>query len=202
MMPMIASASGEAKKMNKTLPALAAMLLLSACAQTPLGPTVQVIPGQGKSFEAFQIDQSGCMQYAPRWWPARRSGRTPMVSARRCSAPRSAPGWARRREAATAPAWGRRAVPLSAPASAPPARRAPSPASRASTDNAYVGCMTAKGNQYNPPQPIVVQPAPYVSATRPVHEASLSLPLPLPLLRASDRRYSPLTLFAAQQRQE
>ncbi len=39
-------------------------LVLSGCAQTPLGPTVQVMPGPGKSFEAFTFDQAGCKQYA------------------------------------------------------------------------------------------------------------------------------------------
>ncbi len=39
-------------------------LLLSGCAQTPLGPTVQVMPGPGKSFDAFQYDQAGCRQFA------------------------------------------------------------------------------------------------------------------------------------------
>jgi hypothetical protein len=39
-------------------------LLLAGCAQTPLGPTVQVMPGPGKSFDAFQYDQAGCRQFA------------------------------------------------------------------------------------------------------------------------------------------
>jgi hypothetical protein len=39
-------------------------LLLSGCAQTPLGPTVQVMPGQGKSFDTFQADQANCKGYA------------------------------------------------------------------------------------------------------------------------------------------
>jgi hypothetical protein len=39
-------------------------LLLSGCAQTPLGPTVQVMPGPGKSFDVFTYDQAGCKQYA------------------------------------------------------------------------------------------------------------------------------------------
>ncbi|MEJ0015151.1 MAG: peptidoglycan-binding domain-containing protein [Acetobacteraceae bacterium] len=39
-------------------------LLVSGCAQTPMGPTVQVMPGPGKSFEAFTYDQGGCRQYA------------------------------------------------------------------------------------------------------------------------------------------
>ncbi len=39
-------------------------LLLSGCAQTPLGPTVQVMPGPGKAFDAFTYDQAGCRQFA------------------------------------------------------------------------------------------------------------------------------------------
>jgi hypothetical protein len=39
-------------------------LLLAGCAQTPMGPTVQVMPGPGKSFEAFQYDQMACKQFA------------------------------------------------------------------------------------------------------------------------------------------
>jgi len=43
---------------------LAPALLLAACAQTPMGPTVNVMPGPGKSFDAFQYDQYGCKQFA------------------------------------------------------------------------------------------------------------------------------------------
>jgi hypothetical protein len=39
-------------------------LLVSGCAQTPLGPTVQVMPGPGKSFDQFTYDQAGCKQFA------------------------------------------------------------------------------------------------------------------------------------------
>jgi hypothetical protein len=39
-------------------------ILVSGCAQTPLGPTVQVMPGPGKSFDQFTYDQAGCKQYA------------------------------------------------------------------------------------------------------------------------------------------
>ena len=37
---------------------------LAGCAQTPLGPTVQVMPGRGKTFEAFQYDAAACQQYS------------------------------------------------------------------------------------------------------------------------------------------
>jgi outer membrane lipoprotein SlyB len=38
--------------------------LLAGCAAPPMGPTVQVMPGPGRSFEAFQADQSYCQYYA------------------------------------------------------------------------------------------------------------------------------------------
>jgi hypothetical protein len=44
--------------------ALALVLLPAGCAQTPMGPTVQVMPGPGKSFDAFQYDQASCKQFA------------------------------------------------------------------------------------------------------------------------------------------
>ena len=39
-------------------------VMLAGCAQTPMGPTVQVMPGPGKSFDAFQADQANCKGYA------------------------------------------------------------------------------------------------------------------------------------------
>ena len=43
---------------------LAPVLLLAACAQTPMGPTVQVMPGPNKSFANFQSDRATCQQFA------------------------------------------------------------------------------------------------------------------------------------------
>ncbi|MGA2467269.1 MAG: glycine zipper family protein [Thermodesulfobacteriota bacterium] len=42
------------------------MMMLSACATIPTGPSarVMVLPGPGKSFEAFQSDDSACRQWA------------------------------------------------------------------------------------------------------------------------------------------
>ncbi|MDD3029945.1 MAG: glycine zipper family protein [Alphaproteobacteria bacterium] len=39
-------------------------LLLAACAYAPMGPTVRVLPPQGKPFEAFREDQFVCKNYA------------------------------------------------------------------------------------------------------------------------------------------
>jgi hypothetical protein len=43
---------------------LGGVVLLAACAETPMGPTVQVMPGPGKSFSSFQNDQAVCRQFA------------------------------------------------------------------------------------------------------------------------------------------
>ena len=38
--------------------------LLSACAAVPTGPSVMVLPGMGKPFDQFQVDDMLCRQYA------------------------------------------------------------------------------------------------------------------------------------------
>ncbi len=47
-----------------TIATLSGALLLAACAETPMGPTVQVLPGPGKSFASFQSDRAICQQFA------------------------------------------------------------------------------------------------------------------------------------------
>ena len=47
-----------------TAAAMGSVLLLSACAQTPMGPTVAVMPAPGKPFDVFMSDQALCKQYA------------------------------------------------------------------------------------------------------------------------------------------
>ena len=44
--------------------ALAGVAALSACAQTPMAPTVQVMPGANTSLASFQNDQATCRQFA------------------------------------------------------------------------------------------------------------------------------------------
>jgi hypothetical protein len=38
--------------------------LLSACAAVPTGPSVMVLPGVGKPFDQFQMDDVACRQFA------------------------------------------------------------------------------------------------------------------------------------------
>lgn len=41
-----------------------ALVLLAGCATIPSGPTVMVLPGGGKNFEQFQVDDAVCRQWA------------------------------------------------------------------------------------------------------------------------------------------
>ena len=49
-----------------------ASLLLTACATLPPGPSVMVLPGNGKNFEQFQADDAVCQQ-----WARQQTGTTP-----------------------------------------------------------------------------------------------------------------------------
>lgn len=51
---------------------LVAVPLLGACATVPSGPSVMVLPGSGKPFEVFQVDDASC-----RDWAVRQTGATP-----------------------------------------------------------------------------------------------------------------------------
>jgi hypothetical protein len=44
--------------------AFAAALLLGACQTVPTGPNVMVLPGTGKSFDQFRLDDADCRQFA------------------------------------------------------------------------------------------------------------------------------------------
>jgi hypothetical protein len=46
------------------IPTLSALLLVTACASTPSGPTVAVMPPSGKPLGMFQDDDTVCRHYA------------------------------------------------------------------------------------------------------------------------------------------
>jgi hypothetical protein len=54
----------EMKSVVKNVSGAMAALLLAACASAPTGPSVAVMPGNGKSFEQFNEDDAVCRQYA------------------------------------------------------------------------------------------------------------------------------------------
>ncbi len=43
---------------------VATLTLFTACATVPTGPSVRVLPGQGRSFDQFQADDYSCRGYA------------------------------------------------------------------------------------------------------------------------------------------
>jgi hypothetical protein len=43
---------------------LSAALTLGACSTVPVGPSVMVLPGAGKTLEGFQLDDVACRQWA------------------------------------------------------------------------------------------------------------------------------------------
>ncbi len=49
-----------------------AVVALAGCATVPTGPSVMVLPGQGKPFELFQMDDAACRQ-----WAQSQTGTTP-----------------------------------------------------------------------------------------------------------------------------
>ena len=53
------------KRMGKIISSLA-LLALAGCVTLPTGPSVRVLPGQGKPFEQFQVDDAVCRQWAER----------------------------------------------------------------------------------------------------------------------------------------
>ena len=61
---VVATAYSPVMRYKPSYTALACTLLVAACAQTPMGPTVQVLPGPNKTFSSFQNDQAVCRQFA------------------------------------------------------------------------------------------------------------------------------------------
>ena len=55
--------------MKRLVLPLLAVLRLGACATVPVGPSVMVLPGHGKPFDQFQMDDYACRQ-----WAAQQSG--------------------------------------------------------------------------------------------------------------------------------
>ena len=51
-------------KLKSRYAAFGAALLLTACVTVPEGPSVMVLPGSGKTFDQFQLDDYSCKQFA------------------------------------------------------------------------------------------------------------------------------------------
>jgi hypothetical protein len=149
-------------KFRKAAPVIAAALLLEGCAMTPMGPTVQVLPGRGKPFEAFQQDQAVCMQYASQMV----AGQADRANAMGVGA--AVLGTALGAGLGAAVGGGSGAGIGAASGAVLGTGLGAGGSANAQGgiqyqyDNAYVQCMVSKGNVLPPPPPVMVQPPPYI----------------------------------------
>ena len=141
---------------------VAGACMLDACATTPLGPTVQVLPAPSKPFEVFQQDQAVCTQYASSQvqGQAEQANNQAIGGALLGTVLGAGLGAAigRGRGAAIGAASG---AGLGTGIGAGSSNRAQY-GIQGQYNNAYVQCMVSKGNQLPAPPPVVVQPAPYL----------------------------------------
>ncbi|HXX85242.1 MAG TPA: glycine zipper family protein [Casimicrobiaceae bacterium] len=133
---------------------LAPALLLAACVTVPSGPTVMVLPGTGKSFEAFQADNYTCQQYAQ----ATIGAGNPQQAANNAAAANAVVGsllgaaagaaiGAATGQAGQGAAIGAGTGLIFGTAASGPAYGYSYGQTQAMYDQAYVQCMYAKGNQ-------------------------------------------------------
>ena len=161
--------------------AVAGGLLLQGCAQAPQGPSVQVLPGRGKSFEAFAQDDAVCRGYASS------AGQGQVVRANTLAIGGAVLVTVLGAGLGAA-AGGGRGAGIGAGAGALVGTGLGASGSgnaqygiQGQYDNAYVACQASKGNQVPrpavyaqpavvvQPAPYVVQPAPYVVQPRPYY---------------------------------
>jgi hypothetical protein len=130
-----------------------AVLVFSGCATIPTGPSVQVLPGAGKSFEQFQADDAVCRQ-----WAAQQIGISPQERVNQNAATGAVVGTvigagagaligAATGHPGAGAAIGAGSGLLVGTASGANAGNASGWEAQRRYDNTYVQCMYAKGNQ-------------------------------------------------------
>ncbi len=139
----------------------AGVLLLQGCVQTPLGPTVQILPAPGKPFEAFAQDQSVCTQYASAQvqGQAERANTTAVGGAVLGTVLGAGLGAAVGRGYGAGIGAASGAV-IGTGLGAGGSAQAQG-GIQYQYNNAYAQCMLSKGNKLPPPPAVLVQPAPY-----------------------------------------
>lgn len=146
---------------------LAAALLLAGCAASiPAGPSVLVLPGNGKDFEQFKADDAVCRQ-----WALRQTGTTPAQAASNEAVSGAAVGTvvgaatgaavgAASGQAATGAAVGSGVGLLGGTAVGAESGAAAQWSVQRRYDIAYMQCMYVKGNQIPVPGGTQQAPAP------------------------------------------
>jgi hypothetical protein len=146
------------------------LLLVAGCAQTPMGPTVQVMPGPGKTLDAFQADQYGCKQFAENAVAGqaqnannRAVGEAALTTALGAGLGAAIGGGRGAGIGAASGALGGTAIGASTSSDA-------QYTIQQQYDNAFAQCMYTRGNSVPGMGPVAVQggPPPYIGLTRPV----------------------------------
>jgi len=156
------------RTVSRSIVPITVLALLSACAQTPMGPRVQVMPGQNKPFEVFQQDQAVCKQYATEQVNgqaenANERGLGTALVGGALGAGLGAVIGGGRGAAVGAATGGVVGTAVGAGSS-----QHTQLSIQQQYDNAYTACMASKGNQV--PQPVVVQPTViYAQPPQPVY---------------------------------
>lgn len=152
---------------------LVAVVLGAGCATLPAGPSVMVLPGDRKSFEQFQVDDTICRE-----WAARQSGTTAERAGMDATVSGAAIGTAigAAAGAALGAAAGNPALGAAAGAGAGLLGGTAVGASRAEAagssiqrryDGAYMQCMYAKGHQIPVARGALPRQAPAAAVTPP-----------------------------------
>lgn len=133
--------------LTRSIP-LICLFAVAGCAVAPKGPSILALPGSGKSFETFQIDDSTCRGYATAQIGGADANKASTDSAVRSAALGTIIG-----AAAGAAIGGHRGVGAGAgtgllfgSVAGAGAGEASARGSQRSFDNAYVQCMYAKGH--------------------------------------------------------
>jgi uncharacterized protein YcfJ len=134
------------------------VLMLAACASTPMGPTVHAMPPQGKPFDQFAAEQASCKQYADAQvrGQADSANTTGLLEGVGGTVLGAGLGAALGGGHGAAVGAGLGAVGGTAVGASTSGREQKS--IQQQYNDAYLQCMSAKGNQV--PQPVIVAPRP------------------------------------------
>ncbi len=148
--------------------ALAAVaMLLSGCAETPMGPLVQVMPAAGKTLAAFEVDLDQCKAFAERMTRGQAESANhraiggALLNTAVGAGGGALVGWTAGDSLTGAAAFGAPAA-ASGATGALGASSTAQPGIQSQYDNAYAQCMYARGNQVQgyAPQAPTVEPTP------------------------------------------
>ncbi len=146
---------------------LAGLLLLPGCAQTPLGPTVAVMPNPRKSFDEFQADQAVCKNYAASQVAGQAERANTLGVGTAVLGTALGAGLGAAIGGGQGAAIGAASGALGGTALGAGASGTTQYSIQQQYDNAYAQCQYAKGNQVERPPPVVVTPPPVVAYPAP-----------------------------------